>query len=81
MNYALIENGVVANIIWLYEGNAEDFPNAVHIGDRPVRMGDTWDGVDFYRNGEKVLTAEEEAQKEADEMKEALALLGVTMNE
>ena len=74
MNYALIENGVVKNIIWLYEGNAKDFPNAVPMKDRPVNIGDTWDGTDFYRNGEKVLT-------EADQMREALALLGVTMDE
>ena len=26
MNYALIEDGVVVNIIWLYEGNANEFP-------------------------------------------------------
>ena len=77
MTYALIENGVVENMIWLYEGNAADFPNAVPVGDCPVRMGDTWDGTDFYRNGKKVQTGGEEAA----EMREALALLGVTMNE
>lgn len=77
MTYALIENGVVENMIWLYEGNAADFPNAVPVGERPVRMGDTWDGADFYRNGKKVQTGAEEAA----EMREALALLGVTMNE
>ena len=31
MNYALIENGIVANIIWLYPANAGDFPSAVPI--------------------------------------------------
>jgi len=81
MNYALIENGKVENIIWLYEGNAEEFPSAVHVGERPVRIGDTWDGTHFYRNGEKVLTPAETVQQEADDMKEALALLGVTMDE
>ena len=29
MNYALIENGVVPNLIWLYSGNEADFPSAV----------------------------------------------------
>ena len=81
MNYAWIVEGVVENIIWLYEGNAEDFPNAVPMHDRPVSIGDTWDGTDFYRNGEKVLTNEERVKKEAEEMEEALALLGVTMDE
>lgn len=45
MNYALIENGVVINLIWLYEGNAHEFPNAVALGDRPVAIGDS------YQNG------------------------------
>lgn len=77
MNYALIENGVVTNIIWLYSANAEDFPSAVPCGDLPVAIGDTYDGTDFYRGGERVLTALEQAQKDAEDMAEALKLLGV----
>lgn len=62
MNYVLIENGVVTNIIWLYSGNAGDFPNAVPLGDRPVRIGDAYaDGV-FTRDGVPVLTPLEEAE-------------------
>lgn len=38
MNYALIENGVVTNIIWLYSANAADFPSAVPCGDLPVAV-------------------------------------------
>ena len=56
MNYALIEAGVVTNIIWLYEGNEGDFPNAVKLNDLPVGIGDSYaDGV-FTRNGEAVRT-------------------------
>lgn len=77
MNYALIENGVVTNIIWLYSANAEDFPSAVPCGDLPVAIGDTYDETDFYRGGERVLTALEQAQKDAEDMQAALALLGV----
>lgn len=81
MNYAIVENGVVTNIIWLYPGNASDFSNALPLGDVPAGIGDTYsDGV-FYRDGEKVLTAAEQAAKEAADMKEALALLGVTIDE
>ena len=81
MNYALIENGVVTNIIWLYPGNASDFPNAVPLGDVPAAIGDTYtDGV-FYHNGERVLTITEYMQKEAADMQEALALLGVNADE
>lgn len=70
MDYALIENGVVENIIWLYPQNAADFPNAVAMGDVPAAIGDRYtDGV-FYRDGERVLTLQEQMQKA---MQEALA--------
>lgn len=78
MNYALIENGVVTNLIWLYSANAEDFPSAVPCGDLPVAIGDTWDGEHFYRDGVRVLTPLEQARKDAEDMAAALALLGVT---
>lgn len=77
MNYALIENGVVTNIIWLYPGNASDFPGAVPCGDLPVAIDDTYDGEQFYRAGERVLTALEQAQKDAEDMAAALELLGI----
>lgn len=77
MNYALIENEVVTNIIWLYSANASDFPSAVPCGDLPVAIGDTYDGTDFYRGGERVLTDIEQAQKDAEDMQAALELLGV----
>lgn len=77
MNYAWIEDGVVTNIIYLHPMNAEDFPAAVPAGDIPVAIGDTWDGEHFYRNGERVLTALEQARKDAEDMAEALKLLGV----
>ena len=78
MNYALVENGVVTNLIWLYPANAAEFHNAVPMGDIPAAIGDTWDGTYFYRNGERVFTAAELAAAEAQDMKEALSLLGVT---
>lgn len=81
MNYALIENGIVTNIIWLYSSNAHEFPGAVPVNDVPADIGDTYvDGV-FYRNGERVLTENEQMQAEMADMQEALALLGVTIYE
>lgn len=77
MNYALIENGVVTNIIWLYSGNAGDFPDAVRCGDVPVAIGDTYDGHDFYRGGERVFTPLEQARKDAEDMQAALEVLGI----
>ena len=80
MNYALIEGGVVRNIIWLYPGNASDFPNAVLTGGRPVSVGDTYvDGV-FYHSGERVLSDLERAEAESADMKAALELLEVRLN-
>lgn len=67
MRYAFVENGVVVNFIWLYPGNADDFPNAVFVGNVPVRMGDSCvEGV-FYRDGERLLSEAESARAEAEE--------------
>ena len=58
MNYAIIdENNIVINIAVAYQPLDEKW---IFIDNRPVTFGDVWDGTDFYRNGEKVLTREEE---------------------
>ncbi len=75
MNYALIENGVVTNLIWLYSGNEADFPSAVPCGELPVAIGDTYDGQDFYRGGNKVVSALAAAQQEVQTMQEELPML------
>lgn len=77
MNYALVENGIVTNIIWLYETNADEFPSAVKLGERQVEIGDTYEDGRFYRDGAEVLTAEEAAQLEAVTYAAALQVLGV----
>lgn len=81
MNYALIENGIVTNIIYLHPMNAGEFPNAVAMGDIPAGIGDTYADGMFYRNGEKVLTASERMQAEMADMQAALNELGVTADE
>lgn len=63
MNYAWVENGVVTNLIWLDDGNADEFPNAFPIGDRPIAIGDAYADGAFTRDGEPVLTPFEEAGK------------------
>ena len=80
MKYALLEGGVVTNVIWLNPKNAKDFPSAVPTQNKPVSIGDTYDGTDFYRDGEKVLTALEQAQAAIEDMKAALIELGVTVD-
>ena len=68
MRYAIITDGVVTNVIILYPGNADDFPSAVPCGDVPVAIGDTYDGQDFYREGEKVVSTLTATQKELKTM-------------
>ena len=56
MNYAMIENGVVVNVI---VGPLPEGMEGVALNDRPVAIGDSYtDGV-FTRNGEPVLTPAE----------------------
>lgn len=50
MNYALIENEIVTNIIWLHPMNASEFSNAVFIGELPVKIGDKYKDKKFYRD-------------------------------
>lgn len=75
--YALVENGVVTNVMVLYPPNAAEFGGAVPCGEIPAAIGDTYDGEHFYRAGERVLTALEQAQKDAEDMAAALELLGI----
>lgn len=72
MNYALIKDGVVINLIWLRQGNESDFPNAVACGDVHVNIGDTYDGQYFYCNGNRLFSPLEEAQNTIRELDTAL---------
>ena len=80
MTYALISEGVVENLISIHAMNVHAFPNAVPTGGLPVSIGDTYvDGV-FYHYGIEV-TPPSTLESENADLKEALALLGVTMDE
>ena len=57
MRYAIVTDGIVTNVIALNDRNANDFPTAVKLGDRPVGIGDTYTDGKFYRNGKEVKTA------------------------
>lgn len=82
MNYALIQDGVVINIMWLSPSNASDFPSAVECGDRVVCIGDTYADGEFYRDGEIILTAGEvelaALKAQNADMAAALEVLGVS---
>ena len=81
MRYAIIEGGIVTNVIELNDRNASDFPTAVKLGDRPVDIGDTYTDGKFYRDGVEVLTPMEQAQAEIETYKSALTELGVETEE
>lgn len=80
MNYAIIDDGVVTNTIWLTESNAPEFPEAVKIGDRPVAVGDSLIDGKFYRDGVEILSPLEEKELENADMRNALNELGVYVN-
>lgn len=71
MKYALIKDGVVVNTIALLSYNAQDFPNAIDTGGRPVQIGDIYDGEKFYRNGKEIHTEVEEKDITIDRMNTA----------
>ena len=81
MRYAIVTDGAVTNVIALNDRNANDFPAAVKLGDRPVGIGDTYTDGKFYRDGVEVLTPMEQAQAEMTEYKVALQTLGVDTEE
>lgn len=66
-NMARIAAGVVVNIEWCSDRQATT-EALIDLGDRPVAIGDTFDGSDFYRAGEKVLTPLEAAQARIAEL-------------
>lgn len=68
---ALIENGVVANMLWCSDSDPET-EALIDPGDRPVAIGDTYSGGKFYRDGVEILTPLEEAQKKIAEYEAAL---------
>lgn len=60
MNYAIIENGTVINVI---VGPLPSGMDGIALGDRPVAIGDNYaDGV-FTRSGETVLTDSERLEE------------------
>lgn len=75
MRYALVNDGTVTNVIALLDSNAQDFPGAVRLGDRPVAVGDAYTGGKFYRGGAEILTPLETAQAELSAAESDMAAL------
>lgn len=79
-NMVRIKDDIVINIEW-HSDRAIDTDTLVSVYDRPVTIGDTYDGQDFYRNGEKILTPLEEAEKKNEELEAELAELDAALLE
>lgn len=73
MNYAIVKDGVVTNVITLRHSQESVFPDCVCMGDIPVNIGDTYINGNFYRNGHLVSTAEQKANEHLSSVS-ALAL-------
>lgn len=74
-NYAIVEDGVVTNIIWGMVYNMDEFPNAVQIDDLAVEIGDEYADGAFFHDCERVRSNAEIMA----ETQEALSiLLGVS---
>lgn len=71
-NMALVEDGVVVNILWCSSDEPQT-DTLLDIADRPVGIGDTYEGGAFYRDGVKVLTPLEALRQELDELDSAYA--------
>lgn len=71
-NMALIENGVVTNMLWCSDSEPET-ESLIDPADRPVGIGDTYSDGKFYRDGVEILTPLEAAQKQNAEYEAALS--------
>ena len=71
MNYAIIEDGVITNVVVL-NNNASNFPNAVFLGNIPAGIGDIYENGVFYRNSERIVTMFEILQSQIAELDMAL---------
>lgn len=54
MNYALLDNGIVTNIIWINPEQQGDFPNGAPTNDLPILPSDEYKDGKFYRYGKEI---------------------------
>lgn len=73
-NMALIENGVVTNILWCSDREPET-DTMINCGELPVGIGDSYRDGAFYRDGEKIMTAYELLEKQNAELVDAMAAM------
>lgn len=80
MKFAMVHDGTVKEIAYLYSYERKKYKNAVPTGDYAVRVGDIWDGTHFYHDNEKVLTLEQDYYRELQKILKAFSLIGVPIS-
>lgn len=73
-NMALLENGVVTNILWCSDREPET-DTMINCGELPAGIGDSYRDGAFYRDGDKILTAYELLEKQNAELVDAMAAM------
>lgn len=63
MNYTVIDNDIVTNIIWVNPDKPITFLTVVPVGDLPVSIGDEYRDGKFYHEGEEVTAPTTEMDK------------------
>lgn len=71
-NMALLENGLVANILWCSDLESET-DGMVAYGEIPVKVGDTYSAGKFFRDGQEVLSEKDRLRVQNEELIETMA--------
>ena len=73
-NMALLESGVVTNLLWCSDGEPET-QVLIDCGELGVAIGDSYSDGAFYRDGEKLLTAYERLEMQTAELLGTMAAM------
>ncbi len=83
MNFAIVEDGVVVNVIWLSASNREDYPNSVCVANRAVAIGDQYIDGAFLRDGLPVPVYTDQIDdlvRQVDELEKAIEMIEEALN-
>ena len=73
-NMALLENGVVTNLLWCSDGEPET-QVLIDCGELGVAIGDSYRSGKFYRDGQEVLSETEALRDQNAQLLEAMAAM------
>ena len=73
-NMALLENGVVTNLLWCSDGEPET-QVLIDCGELGVAIGDSYRSGKFYRDGQEVLSETEALRDQNAQLLETVAAM------